>query len=180
MQFKNIALLSLAAGAMANPEVKKRQDATSSLDSSILSVLVTALPASLLAVAATDTAAVSSIIASEFAAGSTPSWFAALPTDVQTYLLGPDAEASSSIATGPIPSISGDGVLSIQTTKVPPTTGDGSGASNGTTSRTSRPSSRSTPVPTTAPESTGGAAIPTGVVGVGAAAALGLLGVLAL
>lgn len=49
-------------------------------------MLATALPSSLVAEALTNSAAVSSEIASEFMAGATPSWFAALPSDIQTYL----------------------------------------------------------------------------------------------
>lgn len=52
----------------------------------MISVLETALPSSLLAEALTNSAAVYSQVASEFAAGTTPSWFAALPTRIQTYL----------------------------------------------------------------------------------------------
>ena len=57
------------------------------IQSSVDSVLVTALPPSLLAIAVTNPAEVASIIASSFAAGQTPAWFSALPSGVQSYLL---------------------------------------------------------------------------------------------
>ncbi|GAB7338619.1 hypothetical protein MBLNU457_5354t1 [Dothideomycetes sp. NU457] len=82
MQIKSLALV-FAASSMA-----MAQSADPNLIS-IYQVLATALPSSLVAEALTNSAAVSSEIASEFRAGATPSWFAALPTDIQTYLNPP-------------------------------------------------------------------------------------------
>lgn len=45
------------------------------------------MPSSLVAEALTNSAAVSSEIASEFAHSETPTWFTALPSDIQTYLV---------------------------------------------------------------------------------------------
>lgn len=54
---------------------------------SVVSVLQTALPSSLLNEALTNSAGVSSQIASQFAAGETPGWFSSLPNEVKTYLV---------------------------------------------------------------------------------------------
>ncbi|TKA71726.1 hypothetical protein B0A49_05732 [Cryomyces minteri] len=85
MQYKALTLLALSAAAIAAPE--KRQAASSPDLISIISVLQTALPQSLVQMAFTNSAGVSSEIASQFAAGATPTWFTALPSDIQTYLV---------------------------------------------------------------------------------------------
>ncbi|KAK4543675.1 hypothetical protein LTR36_005320 [Oleoguttula mirabilis] len=83
MQYTLLAVSALAASVFA-----ESQAASSSEDLvSLLSVLQTALPSSVIAEALTNSAAVSSQIASEFAAGQTPTWFTALPSDIQTYLV---------------------------------------------------------------------------------------------
>lgn len=84
MKYSIIALPAIAAVASA-------QDLNS-----IFNVLQTALPSSLVAEALTNSAAVSSEIASQFAAGETPSWYSALPTDIQSYFAPTDAAAVSS------------------------------------------------------------------------------------
>ncbi|CAK1356144.1 hypothetical protein CB0940_00216 [Cercospora beticola] len=61
------------------------QDAAELL--SVVSILQTALPSSLLNEALTNSAGVSSQIASQFAAGETPGWFSSLPNEVKTYLV---------------------------------------------------------------------------------------------
>lgn len=67
---------------------------------SVVSVLQTALPSSLIQEALTNSAGVSSQLASEFAAGETPTWFTALPTEVQTYLVPAIANATAVTTTG--------------------------------------------------------------------------------
>lgn len=84
MKYSIVALPAIAAVASA-------QDLNS-----IFNVLQTALPSSLVAEALTNSAAVSSEIASQFAAGETPSWYSALPTDIQSYFAPTDAAAVSS------------------------------------------------------------------------------------
>ncbi|KAJ9628000.1 hypothetical protein H2203_003220 [Taxawa tesnikishii (nom. ined.)] len=84
MQFKTLAVLSLSAAAMAAPEAEKRQATFDTI--SVLQVLQTALPSSLYSLATANPLAASSVIASEFSAGATPSWYSALPSDIQTLL----------------------------------------------------------------------------------------------
>ena len=80
---------------------------------SILGVLQTALPSSLVAEAITNSAAVASEIASQFAAGETPTWFSAHPSDIQGYLAPTDmagvsslTAAASSLVTGGVSAVS--------------------------------------------------------------------------
>ncbi|KAF2209681.1 hypothetical protein CERZMDRAFT_86659 [Cercospora zeae-maydis SCOH1-5] len=54
---------------------------------SVVSVLQTALPSSILNEALTNSAGVSSQLASQFHAGETPTWFSDLPNGVKTYLV---------------------------------------------------------------------------------------------
>lgn len=77
---------------------------------SVVSVLQTALPSSLINEALTNSAGVSSQLASEFAAGETPAWFTALPTAVQTYLIPAFANATGTMSTA------GTGALMTTTT----------------------------------------------------------------
>ncbi|RMY48928.1 hypothetical protein D0865_07806 [Hortaea werneckii] len=96
MQYKVLTVSALAASAFAVPQASQTQELVS-----VLQVLQTALPSSLVAEALTNSAAVSSEIASQFSAGETPTWFTALPSDVQTYLVPlatNSAAASSALA----------------------------------------------------------------------------------
>ncbi|THW79785.1 hypothetical protein D6D19_00960 [Aureobasidium pullulans] len=98
MQFKSLAVVALSAGALAAPEKRQATDANLA---SIYQVLQTAVPTSIALEFLTNSAGVYSSVASELAVSSTPSWIAALPSDVQSYLIGvaqtPSA-ASSAIA----------------------------------------------------------------------------------
>ncbi|KAI4797496.1 hypothetical protein E4T44_12094, partial [Aureobasidium sp. EXF-8845] len=85
MQYKSFAVLALSAGALAAPE--KRQATDASLPS-IYQVLATAVPSSLIPEFLTNSAGVFSSLGAELAASSTPSWIAALPSDVQSYVVG--------------------------------------------------------------------------------------------
>lgn len=68
--------------------------------SSISSVLATGLPISILSLAATNPAAASSWIASEvLPTKPTGSWYRALPTDVQAYLVAAASAAATATAT---------------------------------------------------------------------------------
>lgn len=53
---------------------------------SLVQVLLTAFPQSLQELGATNMPAVSRILWSDFLDDNTPSWFSALPTDIQSYL----------------------------------------------------------------------------------------------
>ncbi|KAF2085202.1 hypothetical protein K490DRAFT_59036 [Saccharata proteae CBS 121410] len=116
MQYTAITLLGLAALAVAEQQKPKanavERRATSLDQASVVNVLLTALPPSLLSVAITNAAAASSEIESEFAAGMTESWFEALPTDIQSYLLG-EGSAGATIATAaPTPAPNASAVAS--------------------------------------------------------------------
>ncbi|KAF2233580.1 hypothetical protein EV356DRAFT_567840 [Viridothelium virens] len=109
MQYKNLAVAAFAATAYASPDLVERQASSSGLNQlSVYQVLQTALPPSLISLATNDPAAASSVIASEFAGGQTPSWFTALPTDIQTYLVpaATPASVASAAATSGAGSIS--------------------------------------------------------------------------
>lgn len=153
---------------------------------SVVSVLQTALPSSLIQEALTNSAGVSSQLASEFAAGETPTWFTALPTDVQTYLVPAIANATA-VTTGASSTGTG-GLLTVLT--------NGTSTSNFTSSSSTLTSVSSTTRRTTVTESSqtgasatgnrgsssseAGAAMPT-VVAMGIAGlAAGMVGVLAL
>lgn len=183
MQFKALTVLALSALAIASPEVKKRQSPSvteNPTQASVLSVLLTALPPSLLAIGATNAPEIGSIIASSFSAGQTPAWYSALPPDVKSYLpilysqeaptttpvSAPSVQASisaiisSSLNTTTISSVH-SASLKATTTAAGSVAGSASGAKASSTS-------------------SGGASYPSAVVGAGVAGALGLLGMLAL
>lgn len=109
-----------------NPAVVVRQGKATTTTSSTLnsasvySVLLTALPPSLLNLAQTNAPAVSSIIQSDFANGKTPAWFTALPKDIQTYLV-PAAATSTPDTTrsNPEPTIEVTTATTLQTTSTP-------------------------------------------------------------
>ncbi|KAF2162352.1 hypothetical protein M409DRAFT_27356 [Zasmidium cellare ATCC 36951] len=181
MQYKLVAISALAATAFAQNQSASASQSVEDLVS-VISVLQTALPSSLIQEALTNSAAVSSEIASEFSAGSTPAWFTALPSDVQTYLVPvasfPNATGSV-ISAGPTNSANSTGnstTLSRTSTRGPTTitstatnSGSGSGSNNGASATQGESSS-----------STGGASMPTNIMGLGLAGAVGLVGVLAL
>lgn len=62
---------------------------------SVLGLLATAVPTSLAALYLTNSRSAEQLIESKLDAGSTPAWFASLPTPVQTYLLGVHITSSS-------------------------------------------------------------------------------------
>ncbi|KAK3720399.1 hypothetical protein LTR37_003811 [Vermiconidia calcicola] len=189
MQFKLIALSAFMAAASAQVE-----DASSLNPLTVLSVLQTALPSSLYSQALISPTAVASQVASQFAAGNTPSWYTALPTPIQSYL-----QASASV--------NGTGAVTNGTAGVIHTTGSNSstltttstrrtgaltterttrGGNDETTTRTraggagSDASSSAAAGSASASESTGGASLPTAIVGAGVAGVFGVVGLLAL
>lgn len=69
---------------------------------SLAQILLTALPASLRIIAATNVPAVSSILWAEFLDGKRPEWFNQLPADIQSYLIrnfGPSTAWPTAIPT---------------------------------------------------------------------------------
>jgi hypothetical protein len=180
MQFKAFTVLALSTLAIASPELEKRQTTSPSttenpIQASVDSVLLTALPSSLLAIAITNSDEAASIIASSFAAGETPAWFSALPTDVQSYLLYSEVTPTAtplgnSTSATFSPSLNTTVISSVHSASLTATTtGAGSAAGSASGSASSAHAS-----------STGGASYPSAVVGAGVAGALGLLGMLAL
>lgn len=200
MQFKALTLLALTALATASPELHKRQSASvteNPTELSVLGVLATALPPSLLAIGVTNAAELGSIIASSFSAGETPGWYSALPTDVKSYLTVLYSEVASTTAgassvlaplTTPLgntaslssiqASISASISSSLNTTTISSVHSASLKAS--TTAAGSAAGSAAASSALSSSKSTGGAAYPTAVVGAGVAGAIGLLGMLAL
>ncbi|KAL1999807.1 hypothetical protein VTN02DRAFT_3960 [Thermoascus thermophilus] len=158
-QFTSLALLLLSATALAAPEpVEKRQDVTDlpsptgfSIQlppASILSVLETAVPASVL----TDADARASLI-SDIQAGSTPGWVQSLPPDVKSYISTAYVNPAAATATG----VTATGTAATTATA----TGSSGSASPGATSTGGAGVA---------------AAAPTGAIAAGLAGAAGILG----
>lgn len=161
---------------------------------SVVSVLQTALPSTLIQEALTNPAGVSSELASEFAADETPAWFTALPTDVQTYLIPAIANATATAVTsatgtgGLIPG-SNNNISTTNGTSFTSSTLITSSSSSSTSTSTQRHTTTVTESSQTGASATGfrgsssseaGAAMPT-VVAMGLAGlAAGMFGVLAL
>jgi hypothetical protein len=119
----------------SNQSLLKDSPLTLIPSNSILGVLQTALPSSLVAEAITNSAAVASEIASQFAAGETPTWFSALPSDIQGYLAPTDmagvsslTAAASSLVTGGVSAVSNatSSASSASITTAPGSLGTGS------------------------------------------------------
>ncbi|KAF2472233.1 uncharacterized protein BDR25DRAFT_313396 [Lindgomyces ingoldianus] len=179
MQLKAFLFALSATGAMAQlPGV------TDSVGASVLSVLATAIPPDSVSLALTDPGAFSSMLASALSAGSTPSWYQALPSDVKSYLpklypastvvetTASETGASSTDISSAVVTSSASISASVSSlrnsssiTSVSHATLSSTGGAN-----SAAPSS----------SSTGGAAYPSAVVGAGLAGALGFLGMLAL
>lgn len=162
MQYRLFAAAALAATAFAQDEADASQEAAELL--SVVSVLQTALPSSLIQDALTNSEGVSSQLASEFAAGNTPSWFTALPSDVQNYLV-PTGFAGPANATA----------ITSGRVSGAPTNSANSTAFGGGSSRTTNGSDDESTI-----SSEAGASLPTALVGMSFAGFAGLVGVLAL
>ncbi|KAF2791410.1 hypothetical protein K505DRAFT_376794 [Melanomma pulvis-pyrius CBS 109.77] len=80
---------------------------------SLLPLLATAVPPSILALALTNVPAVSRLLWSEFLDDKTPAWFTALPTDVQQYLSGEFGPTTRASNTAPITVASSAASISI-------------------------------------------------------------------
>jgi hypothetical protein len=184
MQFKALTVLALSSLANASPELEKRQDATTTenpTEVSVLAVLATALPSSLIAIGFTNAPEVGSIIESEFSAGQTPAWYSALPSDVKSYLpiLLSEEEAAAS-TTLSVPSVQASISASISSSLNTTTISSVHSASLKATTTAAGSVTGSASSAGASSTSSGGASYPSAVVGAGVAGALGLLGMLAL
>jgi len=197
MLFNNLALLALASVAVASPNnhLAARQDAAqcsgATAQASILAILATALPQSLVSVGLTDPAKVGSEIASSFSAGNTPPWYEALPSGVKACLpvlyAEQTADSSSVASSTPAPASSSAAVTVVSTVVSLSATVSPSGNStvvstvhSPTLSKTSTVRGASSTGAAATTTSTGGASFPTAVMGAGIAGALGFLGMLAM
>jgi hypothetical protein len=132
----------------------------------------------------TNKGAVSSKLASEFSAGETPTWFTALPTPIQTYLLG---QGGASNATGLLNStaiVHHNGTASTTKTKPVVVTTHGrtthlTGVAHTTAKNTNTQAAASSSAGASS-SSSGGASMPTAIIGAGLAGAVGFVGLLAL
>ncbi|KAK0825322.1 hypothetical protein LTR03_017490 [Friedmanniomyces endolithicus] len=178
MQYKTLAVSAFVASAFAAPQAA----GSASVDQiSIYSVLQTALPSSLVAEALTNPSAASSDIAAEFAT-ATPSWFTALPTNIQTYLVplatnGASLSAAVGNATAAANSTMSSTMLANGTAPSAGVAGmnsmNSSGGSAAAASSTGSGSSG-------ASSSSKAGAVPTAVVGMGLAGMVGMVGLFAL
>ncbi|KAF2842497.1 hypothetical protein M501DRAFT_998822 [Patellaria atrata CBS 101060] len=177
MQSKIFAVLAFAAVAHAQFPPACSDIPNASLISAVLPVI----PAS----AITNPTGFAQDVASSFQAGETPTWFSMLPSDIQScFAAGAIAtEIPSSIMT-----VTGDATIQTSTvvsTDVMTSTGESTTATitEEHTSTMTDVVSSETETDSAAEEtstSTGGAALPTAVIGAGVAGALGFLGMIAL
>ncbi|KAJ9648071.1 hypothetical protein H2201_002387 [Coniosporium apollinis] len=101
MQYTALTLLALSAAAIAAPqhEIEKRQEG---IPASIVPVLLTGMPPDIISLYLTNAPSASQVVQSQLMNGGlTSGWFASLPTDVQSYLLGPAATATELPASVP-------------------------------------------------------------------------------
>ncbi|KAF2120799.1 hypothetical protein BDV96DRAFT_565553 [Lophiotrema nucula] len=184
MFLKSLAVLALSAAALAAEE-KRQVIPTDSLGFSVLSVLATAIPQSEQSAARANATAFALSVASSISAGTPPSWYQALPSDVKSYLpiLYPVAAPASTTAAPTSAPTSSVGTASVGTgsTIQNVTVSSVSSATLGTTggANSEAPSSTGGSASTSGP-ATGAAAYPTAVVGAGVAGALGFVAMLAL
>jgi hypothetical protein len=189
MQYKALSLVALAAGVSAQAIIP-----TDSVGASVINVLATAIPPESISLAVNNPASFSALLASSLAAGKTPAWYVALPSDVKSYLpLLYPASTTAEATLSPTPSASASEIETPSITPTPSgrpsftgTVGTGSTTlGNSTIGSVSSATLGSTggansEVPTGSAVSTGGASYPTAVFGAGVAGALGFLGMLAL
>ncbi|KAF2994964.1 hypothetical protein E8E13_003043 [Curvularia kusanoi] len=134
-------------------------------------VLLTALPASLRQLAATNIPAVSSILWSEFLDNNKPDWFTALPPNIQSYLIvqyGPSSAwpTSAPTSSSSLASTTVDSSTTAESTTV------------GTSTSTSAAAASSTSEPDSPPESNSG--LSEGAkIGIGLGVPLGVIALLA-
>ncbi|GIJ90287.1 hypothetical protein Asppvi_009241 [Aspergillus pseudoviridinutans] len=140
MQFKALATLLFAALAVANPAPAPQAagdlDLLASVPSSVLSVLMTAIPPSVIQAFANPTEA-SSII-NQIEQGQTPGWYASLPSDVKAW--ASSAAMAEIAAVTATPTASGS---SAATATGATATATATSSSSGTTSSTKNTASSS-------------------------------------
>ncbi|WPG99571.1 Hypothetical protein R9X50_00238900 [Acrodontium crateriforme] len=192
MQFKLLSLPVLAATALAQSDFLS--DIPASVLPSVISVLETALPSSLVLEALTNQAAAASDIAAEFETG-VPAWYSNLPSGVKSYL--PIETASVSLTSAHLPTANATAIFTNSTSSVSGYPTNSANSTLHTTSKviltsvitTSSTSSESSSASSSAASSAAassstsgnGASMPTAAVfGMGAAGIAGLMGVLAL
>merc|ERR1711981_1005630 len=176
IKMKFSTILTLVGAAVASPVIEERQETIDPLSASL--AVFNALPTSLRDMALTNPAAVVSAIASDFATG-TPTWFQAIPTDVQSYFLSqaddlgvtsvPSAGAS---ATGAIASATGSAASEASEAA------DASAAVSSAAGGLSSLASSASAAASSATSDSG--AMPTQVIAGGFAGVAGLMAVLAL
>ncbi|CAO2650478.1 Nn.00g017700.m01.CDS01 [Neocucurbitaria sp. VM-36] len=178
MKFRTVvALVALAVGASAQTTVPPE------VQNSVLMVLATALPSDSVSYALASSSAFAEEMASSLAAGNTPSWYQALPSEVKSLLpvLYPGAAEATPTPSGSVTPSGTPAITSIiDSSSVVPTA-----ANSSTVSVKSPTLSASGSISATAsvsmPESTGGAAaFPNAAIGAGVGAVIGFLGMLAL
>jgi len=186
MQYKLLALSALVAASTA-----QNITASSANVYSIESVLETALPSSLVALAETNSAAAESVIATEFAGSNTPTWFASLPTAVQTYIIPLNASASASASVSALASAANatalhnvtmmsTGGIHHKTTVLPHHTSKITHVTHVGGKTKAMSASSAAAASGSSSSSSAGASMPTAIVGAGLAGAVGLVGLLAL
>ncbi|KAG2016853.1 hypothetical protein GB937_006055 [Aspergillus fischeri] len=165
MQFRALATLLFAALAVANPAPAPQagDDLNALMDSvpsSVLDVLMTAIPPSVVAALANPTQAAS--IVQEIEQGQVPDWYANLPDSVKSW-----ASSAAMAELGGVPTATPAGSASTPAVTSPP-----SETPSGNTATTSSGSAgaASTSIPTSTPN-----AAPTGAVAVSFAGAAGML-----
>lgn len=176
------ALFALAAGASAQTPVAP------DVQQSVLLVLATAIPSDVASYALASSSAFADEMASSLAAGQTPAWYQALPTDVlsllpQIYPFEAEATPSSSASMY---------ATSVPSSTAAPTSAPAyasasiaSGSSTLTGVNSVNSTSRAVQSPTlsasaSAATFTGAASFPTAAVGASVGAVLGFIGMLAL
>lgn len=143
---------------------------------SVLLVLATALPADSRSYALASSSAFAAEMGSSLAAGNTPAWYQALPSDVKSllpalYPVSTPAATTSSVSASAYPT-------PMSSVSAHPSSGNSSAISSVRMPTLS--ATKSAPAKTSVAVATGAAAYPTAAVGASLGAVLGFLGMLAL
>ncbi|CBX92700.1 hypothetical protein IAQ61_005928 [Plenodomus lingam] len=179
------ALFALAARASAQAPVAVAPD----VQQSVLLVLATAIPSEVASYALASSSAFAEEMASSLAAGKTPAWYQALPTDVLSLLpqIYPfEAEAtptpsSASMYATPAPSSAAVTSSASMSASAPVASASSAMTHVISVNSTSRAvQSPTLSASTTAATFTGAASFPTAAVGASLGAVLGFFGMLAL
>ncbi|KAF7166981.1 hypothetical protein CNMCM5623_000469 [Aspergillus felis] len=177
MQFKALATLLFAALAVANPapapQAGDDMDLLASVPSSVLSVLMTAIPPSVIQAFANPTEA-SSII-NQIEQGQIPAWYSSLPADVKAWA---SSAAMADIAdVTATPTASGSSAATATGATATATVTSSSSGTTSSTSSTKTAASSSTGASSTSTSTSSHNAAATGAVAVSFAGAAGVLAV---